>query len=77
MNTKDGRKILDNDKTYSLEIDGQYKELYYSHYYGKWRVNAGIFGKDAEEYSEKCKIYTASTTTRIRCLEEFCKSVYR
>lgn len=69
MNTKDGRKILDNDKTYSLEIDGQYKELYYSHYYGKWRVNAGIFGKDAEEYSEKCKIYTASTTTRLDALK--------
>ena len=27
------------------------------------------FGKDAEEYSEKCKIYTASTTTRLDALK--------
>ena len=69
MNTKDGRKILDNDKTYYLEVNGQYKELYYSSYYKKWRVKDDIGRKDAEEYSEKCKIYTASTTTRLDALK--------
>lgn len=69
INTKDGRKILDNDKTYYLEVNGQYKELYYSSYYKKWRVNDDNWRKDAEEYSEKCKIYTASTTTRLDALK--------
>lgn len=69
MNTTEGRKILDNDKTYYLEINGQYKELYYSSLYRKWRVTDGMRRKDAEEYSEKCKIYTASTTTRLDALK--------
>lgn len=69
MNTTEGRKILDNDKTYYLEINGQYKELYYSSLYRKWRVTDGMWRKDAEKYSEKCKIYTASTTTRLDALK--------
>lgn len=70
MNTDEGRGGLDENKTYYLETNGEYKELYYSSFYRKWRVIDGLWRKDAEEYSEKCKIYTASTTTRLNALKE-------
>lgn len=58
MNTSDGRDSLDTDKTYYLEVDGEYKKMSYSRRYGKrdWYVGrneASIYGKDCKIYEKK------------------------
>ena len=68
MNTVEGRNKLNKKTTYYLENNGEYKQLSYS--------NGGLFASKgwyvdgwtkAEQYSENCKIYTA--TTRLDALK--------
>lgn len=55
MNTSSVRNSLNKDKTYYLEVNGTYKEMYY--YYGTWYV--GRWDK-ASNYGD-CKIYQKKT----------------
>ena len=74
MNTDEGRGGLYKNKIYYLETNGEYKELTY--YAGSrrkeagWYVDGVWFGELAKNYSTDCKIYTASTTTRLNALKE-------
>lgn len=70
MNTDEGRGGLDTNKTYYLETNGEYKKLTYSRRKAGWYVDGALFGKLAKNYSTDCKIYTASTTTRLNALKE-------
>lgn len=72
MNTEEGRNGLDKKKTYYLESNGDYKPLrYYKDrvFWGPgWYV--GTYGTtSADQYNAECKIYTASTTTRLDALK--------
>lgn len=74
MNTDEGRGGLDKNKTYYLETNGEYKELkYYTRsrwWEAGWYVGGAWDGELAKNYSTGCKIYTASTTTRLNALKE-------
>lgn len=73
MNTDEGRGGLDENKTYYLETNGEYEKL--THYAGSrwreagWYVGGAWLGELAKNYSTDCKIYTASTTTRLAALK--------
>lgn len=72
MNTKEGRNGLDKKETYYLESNGKYMPLRYYEarvfkdagwYVGNYRTTS------ADQYNADCKIYTASTTTRLDALK--------
>lgn len=71
-NTSDGRGSLDKDKTYYLEVDGEYKKMSYSWRYGKrdWYVG----NTKASEYSKEYKIYERKNITKLAALKN---SVYQ
>lgn len=70
MNTAEGRNGLTTGTTYYLESNGDYKPMKYSEgsrgYEAGWYVDRYY---KAERYSSDCKIYTASTTTRLAALK--------
>ena len=72
MNTKEGRNGLDKKETYYLESNGKYMPLrYYEASFFKdagWYVGNYIT-TSADKYNADCKIYTASTTTRLDALK--------
>lgn len=65
MNTPDGRNSLDTDKTYYLEVDGEYKKMSYSRKYGKWDwyVEEGYLAYPASSYRKDYKIYKKKVGT--------------
>ena len=72
MNTKDGRNGLDKKENYYLESNGKYMPLRY--YEANIFKNAGWYVGNygitsADQYNADCKIYTASTTTRLDALK--------
>ena len=65
MNTPDGRKLLNEDETYYLEVNGKYKEMFY--YRRTWYVEGW---NKASDYGENCKIYEKKVgTTRLAALK--------
>ena len=69
MNTAEGRNGLDTGTTYYLESNGKYKSMEYFSGFGIWDSGWYVGRKKAESYSSDCKIYTASTTTRLAALK--------
>lgn len=69
MNTAEGRNGLDTGTTYYLESNGKYKSMGYFSGFGIWDSGWYVGRKKAESYSSDCKIYTASTTTRLAALK--------
>lgn len=72
MNTPDGRNSLDTDKTYYLEVDGEYKKMSYSWKYGKWDwyVEEGYLAYPASSYGKDYKIYKKKVgTTKLEALK--------
>lgn len=69
MNTEEGRNGLDKNTTYYLESDGKYRSMKYSSGFMFWQSGWYVGTDKAETYSSGCKIYTASTTTRLAALK--------
>lgn len=69
MNTEEGRNGLDKNTTYYLESDGKYWSMKYSSGFLFWQSGWYVGTDKAETYSSGCKIYTASTTTRLAALK--------
>ena len=57
---RDDKKLLNRNVTYYIEVDGSYKEMWYSSYYNKgWRVGPrGSSDDAAKDKYNNCKIYT-------------------
>lgn len=65
MNTPDGRKLLNEDETYYLEVNGKYKEMFYHR--RTWYVEGW---NKASDYGENCKIYEKKVgTTKLAALK--------
>lgn len=72
MNTPSGRNSLDTNKTYYLEVNGEYKTMSYSRRYGKrdWYVEEGYQAYPASSYGEDYKIYKKKVgTTKLAALK--------
>lgn len=72
MNTLSGRNSLDTNKTYYLEVNGEYKTMSYSRRYGKrdWYVEEGYQAYPASSYGEGYKIYKKKVgTTKLAALK--------
>lgn len=69
VNTEEGRNGLDKNTTYYLESDGKYRSMQYSSGFLFWQPGWYVGTDKAETYSSGCKIYTASTTTRLAALK--------
>lgn len=65
---RDDKKLLNRNVTYYIEVDGSYKEMWYSSYYNKgWRVGPwGSSDDAAKDKYNNCKIYTRTSTTETR-----------
>lgn len=76
-NTSEARsdtKILNRNKTYYINVDGSYKEMWYSNggifTNAGWRVKAGYYSDDAADSKyNNCKIYTQSSQTKLAALK--------
>lgn len=69
VNTEEGRNGLDKNTTYYLESDGKYRSMQYSSEFLFWQPGWYVGTDKAETYSSGCRIYTASTTTRLAALK--------
>lgn len=65
---RDDKTLLNRNVTYYIEVDGSYKEMWYSSYYNKgWRVGPwGSSDDAAKDKYNNCKIYTRTSTTETR-----------
>ena len=64
---RDDKKLLNRNVTYYIEVDGSYKEMWYSYYNKGWRVGPWDSSDDAaKDKYNNCKIYTRTSTTETR-----------
>lgn len=69
-NTLDGRNSLDQNKTYYLEVNGEYKAMSYSYSRRNRKWDWYVGSRLASSYGEDCKIYEKKVgTTKLAALQ--------